>query len=866
MNPAVTIITSINPPVLSKTFALDGAGNLVKSTSAQMTKGRAEVREITTLQDFSDLLLSLDVSQALTYGVPPSNGIAIVTRRAWIQAGRPTDCCTRTNGHFTFRHGPGILFLDYDVQPGTRPLSRDELLHTVKTACPSLLEAGCIWFPSSSSHICNGGADLTGLKGQRLYLLVADASDIPRAGKVLEARLWLAGHGRFEVSKSGSLLSRCLLDVSVFQPSRLDFAAGASCSSPLRQSRGAPRIIPGALPVLDTRKALPELKPKEAKEIEAVKSKAKASIKAKAEAARTRWLEERGTDSLTNEPDATPAKRERIKRTLQFAASASELYSEFVLIVISEDGTEENVTVSEVLAAPDRFDGCRTRDPIEPDYRDGQDCGVLFLEEGNEHLFSFAHGGCRYSLKNETTPETTSASGPTPAQYGVELHCKSMKNGNVVYYWKQDDGQYLPMNGENARGGLIVEGCCGLRERGTPAPVDVLLHKLRVEQNLAYAGRLAGWDAGIHTVEGKLILSLSSPEIPQATPGDYPTIAALLSGMFPDADNRRRFEAWVFHGWDMLNRRTYREHPALALVGPRGCGKTLFVHLLRWMLGNYEMGKAYRFLRGETAFNSELAESCLLVLDDEAASTDMRSRRNLGQALKSVATCAPARIEGKNIDTVTLRPHWRVVICTNDEPEHIQVLPPIDESTADKIIVLSCKASPMPMDTTGAEQKARFMALLRSEVPAWLHAIGQAVEGWELSDGRFMVTGWQDPAILELLQTHTDEERLLEMIDLAEADIFDASGIWDGSSTRLQAILFEANPTRHIAGKILTWPAACGQYLERLSRCHPDRVTRTGPERSRRWRICRAGYLINLDAPEEITHAKAEELANACAF
>ena len=67
--------------------------------------------------------------------------------------------------------------------------------------------------------------------------MVADASDIERAGQVLFDRLWLAGHGYFKVSSAGTLLSRTLVDGSVYQPSRLDFVAGAVCKPPLVQER-----------------------------------------------------------------------------------------------------------------------------------------------------------------------------------------------------------------------------------------------------------------------------------------------------------------------------------------------------------------------------------------------------------------------------------------------------------------------------------------------------------------------------------------------------------------------------------------------------------------------------------------------------
>ncbi|HSG58351.1 MAG TPA: hypothetical protein VLA06_02385, partial [Woeseiaceae bacterium] len=114
--------------------------------------------------------------------------------------------------------------------------------------------------PSASSHIHDRatGDDLTGLRGQRLYMLVAEAGDIPRAGAALVDRLWAAGLGRIVASAAGSALERCPVDASVWQPERLDFAAGAVCGPGLAQRRGVPRLIPGGVEVVDTRSVLPD--------------------------------------------------------------------------------------------------------------------------------------------------------------------------------------------------------------------------------------------------------------------------------------------------------------------------------------------------------------------------------------------------------------------------------------------------------------------------------------------------------------------------------------------------------------------------------------------------------------------------------
>ena len=174
--------------------------------------------------------------------------------------------------------------LDYDAPKDGPGLDRSELLDAIHEAVPELEATPKLWLPSSSSHICeSGGKDLTGLRGQRLYIALEEASDAPRVGDQIGLRLWAAGNGRLEISKSGSLLKRSLIDLSVFQPSRLDFAAGASVGRGLEQRRGTPELIlpPGCDPdaplhFFNSRKLLPDAPPE-------IDARAKAAMRVAAE-------------------------------------------------------------------------------------------------------------------------------------------------------------------------------------------------------------------------------------------------------------------------------------------------------------------------------------------------------------------------------------------------------------------------------------------------------------------------------------------------------------------------------------------------------------------------------------------------------
>ena len=223
-----TLLKATTPSSVTKEFSIGGGGNIVKRTTAQVSEGGMEVVTFSAAPEFVDMLVKLNTNQCLIYGTPPSSPITLITEAEWVKQGRPKNKLPRLKSTLHWpRHG-GVMMLDYDTPKDGRPaMTKDELLSVTRQACPNLRYHDFIWWPSTSSCIWHGNKEITGIGGQRIYLLVEDASDIPRAGKELNDRLWAQGRGHFEVSKSGSLLERGIFDSSVWQTNRIDFAAGA---------------------------------------------------------------------------------------------------------------------------------------------------------------------------------------------------------------------------------------------------------------------------------------------------------------------------------------------------------------------------------------------------------------------------------------------------------------------------------------------------------------------------------------------------------------------------------------------------------------------------------------------------------------
>lgn len=395
------VITATSPAVIAKQFRMID-GKLHQTTTANLTDGRVEVREFANLADFAQLLQGLSTAQALTYGLPIEHPARIVTKEAWHKAGMPRGSLPRARDTFKYAEGrPGVMFLDFDVsQDATASYDREALVNAVRTAAPGLKAAPMLWWPSSSSHVYQGDEDLTGLRGQRLYILVHDAVDIPRAGKALVEYLWAAGYGHFEVSKSGSLLDRTLVDATVWQGNRLDFAAGAHCIPPLTQRRGSPVHVLGDGPeIVDTRIAIPDPSPEVLAVAETRRAEARAAVEPERIRVRAAYIETRAAEivekmSAARREGAMPeALLDEARDQVVAALDGGALWGDWTLTFV--DGN--TATVAQVLDNPAKYHGCLTRDPIEPDYDGGRAVGKLYLY-GRARLHSFAHGGRTFRL------------------------------------------------------------------------------------------------------------------------------------------------------------------------------------------------------------------------------------------------------------------------------------------------------------------------------------------------------------------------------------------------------------------------------------------------------------------------------------
>lgn len=419
----LSVFTSSKPQILTKSYSLEG-DRLIKKSVANMYEGGVHRVSCDNLQDFADTLETLNPNQALAYGVTEAERASIRTaNHDDVKNGK---AIARTTKHFEYQQGRGVMMFDYDPAPDSKVLSKDELVNILCDVIPDFDKVGYVHWCSSSSHIYKDDTDLTGLKGQRLYVAVDDASDIPRAGDALQLKLWQAGYGYIMVSRAGSMLERTTFDASVYQSNRLDFAAGAYCNDGLKQKRGKPFVHDGVS--LDTLTAIPCPDDEGYLITEQAKQAAKNAIKPEADNKRIEWID---TTAKKHAASASDADIQTAKDNLVKSLNNNVLMGDFV-VSLKIDNQIVELTIGELLDNPVKYHRAQCLDPLEPEYNNHHVCGIVYLIGSRATLYSQAHGGKSFKLLRQPRAIELIKGGLTEA---VLQTIEVMKSSSSLYNW-----------------------------------------------------------------------------------------------------------------------------------------------------------------------------------------------------------------------------------------------------------------------------------------------------------------------------------------------------------------------------------------------------------------------------------------------
>jgi hypothetical protein len=387
----------------------------------------------------------------------------------------------------------------------------------------------------------------------------------------------------------------------------------------------------------------------------------------------------------------------------------------------------------------------------------------------------------------------------------------------------------------------VREGDDSGAQRDPLSQVDRAMYDAAHLRGLDYCGRLAGCPKGIHVLPGVgRILVTQGPSLyqPDASGADWPNLRAFFGTLLiDDSAQMPTFIAWLAMGVRSLYAHKPRPGQAVVFAGPRNCGKSLAQQLITEILGG-RMARPYQYMSGLTPFNSDLFQAEHQIIEDDQPSTRLEERRNFGSKIKEITANERQRLHAKGRDAIMLPVFWRATISVNDEPENLMMLPPMDDSLADKLIIFRAKRAVLPCDTDTTEGRDECWKTLVAEIPALVaHLLNSFDVAPAMRDGRYGFRAFHHPEIIASLCDLAPESRLLSIVDTEIFGALSTCTEWEGTSQELERRLIGSDSVAYDARKLFTYPTACGVYLSRLLVRLPQRFERVKTEKHNLWKL-----------------------------
>lgn len=220
---------------LNKTISVED-GSLHKSSSAHMKAGFASKYKFDNQNPFQNLEFLCDEltsTKALGLGIADQDNIEIFSKYDFPNEKH------RTKEYFKFHDQKTFFYIDIDDSE----YSLDETLDIFFDVLPEFKDKTYYKRASSSANIKGYEKD-----SYHLYFLADSGLSIPRLNRIIQSRLWCAGHGCIKYSSVGHshVRNKLGIDCAVFASERLIFEAQATLQDGLQRNDAINTIIEGS--------------------------------------------------------------------------------------------------------------------------------------------------------------------------------------------------------------------------------------------------------------------------------------------------------------------------------------------------------------------------------------------------------------------------------------------------------------------------------------------------------------------------------------------------------------------------------------------------------------------------------------------
>ena len=260
---------------------------------------------------------------------------------------------------------------------------------------------------------------------------------------------------------------------------------------------------------------------------------------------------------------------------------------------------------------------------------------------------------------------------------------------------------------------------------------------------------------------------------------NFPKLAGWLETMLGEEQLERELD-WLSYAYQ----NAYEGHPqkghAHLLVGPPNCGKTLYNTVVLGGLFGGHM-KASEYLVGKTDFNDHLFESGLWTVDDEGPSANNSGHTLFTAKIKEFVANDTFVVNAKFKKSGRVYWRGRLSITLNDDPVSLRLLPDLDMSIMDKLMIFYCK--PFNGFVKG------FKEDITRELPYFARYIYDYAVPDERVDVRFGVKAYANPDVVAMHKADSRYSHIIELLHIFRNAHLNEEDEWEGTCSELMMLL-----------------------------------------------------------------------------
>jgi hypothetical protein len=374
-----------------------------------------------------------------------------------------------------------------------------------------------------------------------------------------------------------------------------------------------------------------------------------------------------------------------------------------------------------------------------------------------------------------------------------------------TYFRKSDNGDWITYNKEDIK--LYLKVRLGITNRAASqhdaSDLERTMCFIQDAGRIECAMPMVQNKPGLIFIDNRRYLNISTIHALQPAPddanisyADFPWLGDFFENFFDDKYQLPYFFAWLKRFYEAGLYYKPCSGQAIFLAGNKNKGKTMLAdYIVAKMVGGFR--DASSFLMGESGdFTAPFLEVPLLTVNDTTVSTDEQRHTRYSSILKKMVANKDFLYNQKYEKAGSVKWMGRIIITCNTDPESMRVLPNVEMSLMDKIMLFKTS-------DTKKNFYDGFISKIDQELPyfcRWL--LCWAYPPHIVDDARFGVKPFHHKELFQAAMQSGQSQAFLELLQIfIRAWATDYKKVWEGTAGKLASDMMNCQATAPLAYK-----------------------------------------------------------------